>query len=191
MDAAAAGQLVAVTGLAFEKAQATAGRHAAHLAIVLGPEHCVIGGLPGVENEICEAMRAAGAENAVVLPVSVPSHTPLLNAAVGPFREALASASWQPPTSPIFAGINANKVLTRQQMLESLPEQIHRTVRWDIVEERMAEAECHVVLELGPGCQLAHTLFGGRFQTDARSADEFRSAEGIAAWAERSLKHFG
>ena len=191
MDAAGAGELIAVTGLAIDNARATAERHAAHLAIVLGAEHCVIGCLPGAENEMCEALRAAGAEKAVVLPVSVPSHTPFLDAAVEPFRAALASVSWQPPKSPILAGIDANKVMTRQQMLKSLPEQIHRTIRWDIIEERMAEAECHVVLELGPGCQLAHTLLGGKLQTDARSADEFRSADGIAAWVERSLEHFG
>jgi len=191
MDAAGAGELVAVTGLAVEQVRSLAGACAAFLAIVLGEEHCVVGCPANRGGEMSEALLAAGAENAVVLPVSVPSHTPLLDSAVEPFREALRAVRWQAPISPILAGINASKVLNQQQMVELLPEQIHRTVRWDLIEQRLAETECRVVLELGPGSQLAHALPGKISQIDARSAGEFRSPEGIVAWVQRSLLRLG
>jgi len=190
MDAAGAGQLVAVTGLAVDKAKAVAAPGSGYVAIVLGADHCVIGCPANGGAAIGEALRAAGAATAAVLAVSVPAHTPLLDAAVEPFREALRQVSWLAPKSPILAGINATKVLNQEQMLQSLPEQIHQTVRWDLVERRLAEEECHVVLELGPGRQLAHALLGGSSQIEARSAEEFRSADGIAAWVERSLERF-
>ena len=190
MDAAGAGQLVAVTGLAVDKARTTAAIQSGYLAIILGDEHCVIGCPASAGAAVSVALLAAGATGAVVLAVSVPSHTPLLDAAVEPFREALRQVSWRMPQPPILAGIDATKVRDQEQMLKSLPEQIHKTVRWDLIEQRLEEAECHVILELGPGCQLAHALLNRKFQVEARAANEFRSAAGIAAWIYRSLERF-
>ncbi len=191
MDAAGSGTLIAVTGLPVDQVREIVGQHSAHVAIVLGESHCVIGCASDQATAMIDALFAAGATNALLLPVSVPSHTPLLDSAVAPFRAALQPLTWQAPLSPVLAGIDASKVLTRQQMLETLPEQIHRTVRWDLVEQRLAEAGCQVVLELGPGSQLAHLLLSARRQTDARSAGEFRSAEGIGQWVGRALERFG
>ena len=158
------------------------------MASILGPDHCVIGASPDNAAGVREAMLAAGAGKADVLAVSVPSHTPLLDAAVEPFRAALGLVPWADPKSPVLAGISGEKVVAERQMLESLPEQIHRTVRWDLVQQRIRESGCRVVLELGPGSQLAHTMLAGRFAADARSVEEFRSVEGISEWVRRSLQ---
>ncbi len=190
MDAAGAGELIAVTGLGTGAAHDIAGQHAGYVAIVLEPDHCVLGVAPGEATAAADALQSAGAGTVSVLAVSVPSHTPLLDAAVGPFRAALASAAWSPPASPVLAGIDASKVSTAARMQELLPEQIHRTVRWDLVQQRIKEEECQIVLELGPGSQLAHAMLGGRFVADARSAVEFRSANGISEWVQRSLERF-
>lgn len=191
MDAAGAGELVAVMGLSIDGVRAAVEPCGGHLAIVLGGEHCVVGCFPERGAEIAKILLGAGAETAVVLPVSVPSHTPLLDAAVGPFREALQSVPWHSPMAPVLAGINATKVFNRPQMVEFLPEQIHRTVRWDLVEQRLIEAGCRVILEIGPGSQLAHAILSEKFPGDARSAFEFRSAEGIVEWVQRSLQRLG
>lgn len=191
MDAAGAGELIAVTGLEAGAAGEIAGRHAGYLAIVLGPDHCVLGVAPGKAAAAADELRAAGAGMASILSVSVPSHTPFLDAAVGPFRAALAGVAWSAPASPVLAGIDSSKVSSATRMHESLPEQIHRTVRWDLVQQRIKEEECRIVLELGPGSQLAHALMGGRFVADARSTAEFRSADGISEWVQRSLERFG
>jgi len=188
MDAAGSGELVAATGLEIPQVEEVAKAAGGFLAIVLAEDHCVVGCRAGGEGEIVKGLLAAGAREAVVLPVSVPSHTPLLEAAVEPFREALHLLRWSPPVSPILAGIDAGKVSTHQQMDATLPEQIHRTVRWDLVRQRLREAECGVVLELGPGCQLAHAFLGEGGRGDARAVGEFRSWEGVAAWVEKTLE---
>lgn len=190
MDAAGAGHLVAVTGMAVGQADLISGLHSGHLAIVLGEDHCVVGCPENCGSEICEALLAKGAGGAVMLPVSVPSHTPLLDPAVEPFRKALETAPWKAPNSLVLAGVDATKVANREQMMASLPEQIHRTVRWDLVEQRLREAGCQVVLELGPGSQLAHAILGAKISADARSAGEFRTPEGISSWVQRSLQRF-
>jgi [acyl-carrier-protein] S-malonyltransferase len=190
MDAAGSGELLAVTGLPVKHTASEAARHGACLAIVLSDEHCVVGCPPGAEEVIAAALMSCGASQAIPLKVSVPSHTRFLDAAVEPFRAALQGAAWHQPSAPVLAGIDAQKVLRQQAAIASLPEQIHRTVRWDLVEQRIIEEECSVVLELGPGCQLAHALLSNRFHGAARSAAEFHSAEGISAWIHSSLARF-
>lgn len=183
MDAAGpCGELLAVTGLAPTRAAEQGG----HLAIVIGDDHCVMG-CPADEAEaLAQKLRLAGARDVVFLAVTVASHTPLLDAAVEPFRQALSAVEWRPLRSPLLAGINAAKVLRREQMEQWLPEQIHQTIRWDLVQQRLTEASCRVVLELGPGNQLARMATARR--SEARGVGEFRSAEGVATWVGNALR---
>lgn len=177
------GKLIAVTGL---RANVAAAREGAHLAIVIGEDHCVIGCVAERAENLAQELRAAGARDAVILPVTVAAHTPLLDTAVEPFRQALQAASAQSPRLPVLAGINATKVLRREQMEQTLPEQIHHTIRWDRIQQRLVESNCRVLLELGPGSQLAHMALATGAQ--ARGVGEFRSAEGVAAWVEKALQ---
>jgi len=186
MDTAAAtGELLAVTGLSIEAATAAATPAGGYVAIVIGDDHCVLGCLATQAIAVMDAMRAAGAREVIPLHVSVASHTPLLDAAVEPFRKALQTAAWSTPRMPILAGINSAKVLRREQMELWLPEQIHHAIRWDRIQQRMRESNCHVFLELGPGRQLAHMAAGAG--VEARSVEEFRSIDGILAWVAKAL----
>jgi [acyl-carrier-protein] S-malonyltransferase len=186
MDAACPhGALLAVTGLPVEAAEAAARRVECYLAIVVAEDHCVLGGPADRVAALTEAVRVAGSRNITPLAVTVASHTPLLDDAVEPFREALRAVAWSAPCAPVLAGINAVKVLRREQMEEWLPEQMHRTVRWDRILQRLAESDCHVLLELGPGRQLSHMAVAQGLE--ARSVEEFRSAEGVRVWVEKCL----
>lgn len=183
MDAAGpAGELIAVTGL---PAAAAAKPEGAHLAIVIGDDHCVIGCLAGRAPSLAEELRAAGARDAVLLAVTVASHTPILDAAVEPFRSALRNIPWHPPQTPVLAGVSAAKILRREHMEQLLPEQIHRTIRWDLVQQRLQDSGCRVLLELGPGCQLARMAAARGLE--ARGVTEFRSPQGIADWLQAAI----
>lgn len=180
------GELLAVTGLSPATVAACPG---ALLAIVIGEDHCVAGCRAEQAPGLAEALRGAGAREVVMLAVTVASHTPLLDAAVEPFRAALAAAEWREPRFPILAGITAAKVLRREAMETTLPEQIHRTIRWDHVLHRLAGSGCRVALELGPGRQLAHMALAAGIE--ARSTEEFRTVAGMAAWVESALRRAG
>lgn len=184
MDAAGPpGELIAVTGLG---ANIAADREGAHLAIVISDDHCVIGCRAERAESLAQELRTAGARDAVILAVTVASHTPLLDTAVEPFRQDLQAAAGKSPRTPVLAGVSATKILRREQMEQTLPEQIHRTVRWDRIQQRLEESNCRVLLELGPGSQLAHMALATGAQ--ARGVEEFRSAEGVAAWVENALR---
>lgn len=187
MDAAGPlGELIAVTGLPIGL---VAGFQGAHLAIVIGDDHCVIGCLAEQAVSLAEELKLAGAKNAAVLAVTVASHTPILDAAVEPFRLALQDIPWHPPGIPVLAGVSASKVLRQEQMLQTLPEQIHRTIRWDRIQQRLLESGSRVLLEIGPGDQLAHMAVG--LGANARGADEFRSRQGVIAWVKSALERAG
>lgn len=187
MDAAGPrGKLIAVTGLSPARASSLDG---ALLAIVISEDHCVIGCPADRAESLARDLLDAGARDAVVLAVTVPSHTALLDGAVEPFRSALQQVAWQDLKTPVLAGISAAKVMRREQMEQVLPEQIHHTVRWDRIQQRFQESGCRVVLELGPGNQLAHMAVACGIE--ARGVDEFRSAEGIAEWARATMARLG
>jgi len=184
MDAAGPrGELIAVTGLSPARASALDG---ASLAIVISEDHCVLGCLAQRAEGLARELKDAGARDAVILAVTVASHTPILDAAVEPFRAALHDAVWHDLKTPVLAGINATKILRRDQMEQALPEQIHRTVRWDRIQQRFQESGCRVLLELGPGTQLSHMAAAAGLE--ARGVEEFRSPEGIAAWVAATLE---
>ncbi len=182
-EAGPEGRLIAVTGLSPDEAAHPAG---AHLAIVISDNHCVIGCLATQAEDLVQELKNAGAKDASILAVTISSHTPILDAAVAPFRTELEQVAWREPQIPVLAGINASKVLRREQMERSLPEQIHHTVRWDHIQRRFREAGCRVLLELGPGTQLAHMALPMRLE--ARGVDEFHSFQGVAAWVKSALE---
>ncbi|GAT33610.1 malonyltransferase [Terrimicrobium sacchariphilum] len=187
MDAAGpGGKLIAVTGLSPSMASSLDG---ALLAIVVSDDHCVIGCSATRAESLARELGAAGARDVVILAVSVASHTALLDAAVEPFRSALQQVGWFDLKTPVLAGISAVKVMRREQMEQVLPEQIHHTVRWDRVQQRIQESGCRVVLELGPGNQLSHMAMARGIE--ARSVDEFRSVEGIGEWVRATLARLG
>ena len=180
------GELVAVRGL---PASQLASLPDAHIAIVIADDHFVMGCPAEKAVAIMESLKDLGAGEIKPLAVSVASHTPLLDAAVEPFRQALQDVAWTQPRIPILAGINAARVMRREQMIQWLPEQIHHTIRWDLIQQRIAESGSRVLLELGPGNQLAHMAVSRGLE--ARGAEEFRSAEGIATWVDTALRRAG
>jgi [acyl-carrier-protein] S-malonyltransferase len=191
MDTAApVGRLIAVSGLTVGKAAEIAARHEGYVAIIVRDDHCLLGCLA----EKAEALASAAAtlaRSVVTLNVTIAAHTPLLDSAVEPFRKALEVRDCRPFKSPVLAGVNASKIQSKADMVQWLPEQIHRTVRWDLISSRLAESNCQVVLELGSGAQLAHMALAGKTAQEARSISEFRSVDGILSWVVKALDRAG
>jgi [acyl-carrier-protein] S-malonyltransferase len=191
MDTAApVGSLIAVSGLAVEKAAEIAARHEGYVAIIIRHDHCLLGCLVEKAEALASA-AATSARNVMMLKVTIASHTPLLDSAVEPFRKALQVHDCRPFKSPVLAGVNACEIQSKADMLQWLPEQIHRTVRWDLISSRLAESNCQVVLELGSGAQLAHMALAGQTAREARSISEFRTVDGIVSWVEKALARAG
>jgi [acyl-carrier-protein] S-malonyltransferase len=190
MDAAAPSDsgLAAITGLRRPVIEPILTRHALFIAIVNDVDSFTVGGPRTALRAACEEAAARGAKLTVTLPVTVPSHTPLLSKATEQFRVTLREASPRLPRAGyrLLSGIDGETVLDIETGIDKLARQISTTIDWAACLESCLSAGAVAALELGPGTTLsrmASTLFpGGR----ARSVEEFRSLAGLRTWLQRA-----
>lgn len=188
MDAAAAahaGGLVAVRGLARGTIAAICAEVGAHVAIATEADAFVVGACEAALVQFARRCAALGAQ-ARSLRVGVAAHTPLLAAAVAPFRAALEASALRVPAVPVVASIDAAWVRTRERAIATLASQVAQTIEWSQCLDALYERGCRVFLELGPGQALSRMVRERFDDAEARAVDEFRSFAAIAAWAARA-----
>ena len=132
------------------------------------------------------AARAQGAR-VQCLSVDVASHTPLLAGAIAPFRAALEASRLRNPSIPVYAGIDASLVTRRSGAIDVLSRQLAQRIEWGRVVQALRERGCRVFLELPPGNALSRMIRNRFADVEARAVDDFRSPDGIAAWAQSRL----
>ncbi|WP_326535751.1 ACP S-malonyltransferase [Pseudorhodoferax sp.] len=153
------------------------------IAIRNGIDSVVLGGPPPALARAEAAAQAAGA-HAVRLRVAVASHTPAMQAAAAAFAERLAGLPLARPHTPLFSNA-ADRVASAEQARTALAAQIATTVRWDECMDNLQARGVDRVLEIGAGQALARLWSQRHPGVPARAADEFRSAQAIAAWLTR------
>jgi [acyl-carrier-protein] S-malonyltransferase len=191
MDAAAPSDsgLAAITGLRRPVIEPILARHGLSIAIVNDVDSFTVGGARTALRAACEEAAACGAKRTVTLPVTVPSHTPLLSKATEQFRVPLREASPRLPRAGyrLLSGIDGETVLDIEAGIDKLVRQISTTIDWAACLESCRSAGAVAALELGPGTTLSHmvlTLFpDGR----ARAVEEFRSLAGLRTWLQRAV----
>jgi [acyl-carrier-protein] S-malonyltransferase len=191
MDKAAAtahGGMLALQGLRRDEVDRLCKDHRAWVAIAIGEEEFVIGGEDAALEKLSPALAEKGAR-LTRLKVGVASHTPLLSAAVQPFRELLAASSMTSPATPVVAGIDAAWVVRRETAIEKLALQLDRTIEWASCLDVLYERGCRVFLELGPGRALARMTQARFGDVDARSVEDFRSLDGVSAWLAKHTRN--
>jgi len=184
MDEAAAathGGLLAVQGLNREAVGRLCDGHRAWIAIAISEDEFVIGGEEAALGKLGKEFSERGAK-LTRLKVGVASHTPLLGVAVEPFRALLNASSMTAPATPVVAGIDAAWVVRRETAIDKLALQLDHTIEWSACLDILYERGCRVFLELGPGRALARMTQARFADVDARSVEDFRSLEGVAAW---------
>lgn len=161
-------------------------RFGAAVAIVNPGDGFVVGGDRATLDALAAAARAMKAKRIVKLPVEVASHTPPLAAASTAFRERLGQvAATHPPDGSgarIISGIDGQPVLAIGAGLDKLAAQISQTVEWARCLEACIEGGATAFLELGPGSGLSEMVAGAWPAMPARSLQEFKSIDGVAAW---------
>ncbi len=189
MDAAAErpGGLVALQGMRREPILALCKAHAATIAIAISDDSFVVGAY-------VEGLAALAADGELQglkvtqLKVGVAAHTPLLAAAVGPFRQALERSRIGNARLPVVAGINGALVHRREAAISTLAAQVATAIEWGNCLDALFEHGARVFLELGPGNALSR-MVQARFgeEVDARSLADFRSLAAATAWVDRRL----
>ncbi|ALE52227.1 ACP S-malonyltransferase [Candidatus Thioglobus autotrophicus] len=115
----------------------------------------VIAGNKAAVDATCEAMKAAGAKRAVVLPVSVPSHCSLMDDAAAEFKIAVDAVAFNMGSIDVLHNVDGAKASNVDDMKAKLVAQLHKPVLWTGSVRAMHDAGVEKLIEAGPGKVLA------------------------------------
>ena len=98
-----------------------------------------------------EALKAAGAKRAIMLPVSAPFHSSLLQPAAEKLAVELAQVEFHEPKIPVVANVNGKASVSKNGIQELLVTQAANPVLWEDCVATVAESGATVCIEVGPG----------------------------------------
>ena len=110
----------------------------------------VSGERPAIEAG-AELAKSLGAKRAIVLPVSVAAHSPLMAEAADGMRTALAGIPFHDPVVPLLSNADARPIDTAEACRAELVEHLTAGVDWIRIVEHMAAAGVTTFVEIGPG----------------------------------------
>lgn len=150
------------------------------------PGQVVIAGEKAAVLRAIEIAKARGAKRAIELPVSVPSHSSLMNAAGARLGERLANTSIRAPRIRYLSAVDAQEHTAPDEIRALLVRQLSSPVRWTATVAALGNAGIRQVIECGPGGVLAGLVKritrGGETQTHAlESPENFVAASAAAA----------
>ena len=175
--------LAAVRGLSDAELSRICHSTGVYVAIRNGPGQVVLGGLRSALDEALRAATQAGAQKVTPLPVTVPSHTRLLQQASDQFDAVLRQRQdVRPPNARLISGIDGATVFDEQDGLGKLARQISHTVQWGSCMASCRSSGATRSLELGPGTALATLMAAEVGEQNSRSLQDFRSVDGAAHW---------
>jgi [acyl-carrier-protein] S-malonyltransferase len=115
------------------------------------PGQVVISGSRAAVERAGEIAKAKGAKRAMMLNVSAPFHSPLMQPAADRMREALAAVTIRPPCAPVLANVTAAEASEPETIRRLLVEQVTARVRWRESVARLRTLGIDTTVELGGG----------------------------------------
>lgn len=120
-----------------------ANRNAPGQVVVSGERPAIVAG--------AEIAKELGARKAIVLPVSVAAHSPLMAEAADGMRRVIADLEFRDPTIALLANADARPIRTAGEARAELVEHLTAGVDWIGAVERMTAAGVTTFIEVGPG----------------------------------------
>jgi len=115
------------------------------------PGQVVVAGHRAAIEKVTELAKEAGARRAILLAVSVPSHSTLMIPAGEALAAALNAAPFQAPSIPVVNAVDAIPYTDADDIRQRLTRQVSNPVHWvDTVQRLIADGATSIV-ECGPG----------------------------------------
>ena len=115
------------------------------------PGQLVISGAVDAVNEACEALKAAGAKRALVLPVGGAFHSPLMEPARVELEAAIKATKFSVPSCPVYQNATAKAVSNPVEIQKNLIDQLTAPVKWTQSVQQMVADGATQFVECGPG----------------------------------------
>lgn len=119
------------------------------------PGQVVIAGATEAVKQACNAMKEAGAKMAVMLKVSAPFHSIMMEPAAVKLKEVLDTVTIQDAQMPVYANYNAAAEIKADDIRKNLVLQAAHPVLWDASIQQMIADGADLMLEAGPGTVLS------------------------------------
>jgi len=119
------------------------------------PGQLVISGETTAVEKACEAMKAAGAKRALILPVGGAFHSPMMEPAREELAAAIEATTFSAPICPVYQNVTANAVSDANEIKKNLIIQLTAPVKWTQSVQQMIADGATLFTEVGPGKVLA------------------------------------
>lgn len=119
------------------------------------PGQIVITGKTKAVEEAADKLKAAGAKRAVMLNVSGPFHSPMLEKAGEELEKEMEQMDFTELQIPYVTNVTADYVTDISETKELLSKQVASSVRWQESMEKMIAEGVDTFVEIGPGKTLA------------------------------------
>jgi [acyl-carrier-protein] S-malonyltransferase len=114
------------------------------------PGQIVIAGTAAAVDRAIEVAKSKGAKRAIKLPVSVPSHSPLMQPAAERLRERLQQVKFGPREVRDIYTVDVRKHGDEASIRKALVEQLVKPVRWTETIQAILADGARVIVECGP-----------------------------------------
>lgn len=128
------------------------------------PGQVVIAGATAAVEKACEALKDAGARRAIMLKVSAPFHSTLMEPAALRLKEVLDKIDIHDTAIPVVANVNAKEETKADEIRKNLVDQAAHPVHWEESIRNMVAGGVDMTVEAGPG-----TVLTGFMKKIARS----------------------
>jgi [acyl-carrier-protein] S-malonyltransferase len=119
------------------------------------PGQLVISGETSAVEKACEAMKAAGAKRALLLPVGGAFHSPMMEPAREELAAAIEATTFSTPSCPVYQNVTASAVSDPAEIKKNLIIQLTAPVKWTQSVQQMIKDGATLFTEVGPGKVLA------------------------------------
>ncbi len=115
------------------------------------PGQLVISGETSAVEAACEAMKAAGAKRALILPVGGAFHSPMMEPAREELAAAIEQTTFANPVCPVYQNVPATAVTDASEIKKNLIIQLTAPVKWTQSVQNMVKDGATLFTEVGPG----------------------------------------
>ncbi len=133
------------------------------------PGQLVISGEFSAVEKACEAMKAAGAKRALLLPVGGAFHSPMMEPAREELAAAIEATTFSNPICPVYQNVTAFAVSDPAEIKKNLIIQLTAPVKWTQSVQQMIADGATLFTEVGPGKVLTGLI--GKINKEAVTAN--------------------
>ena len=155
------------------------GREGVSIANYNCPGQVVIAGATEAVKQACVEMKEAGAKMAIMLKVSAPFHSTLMEPAAKKLESVLSDITIHDAQIPVYANYTAKPELKADEIRKNLIMQAAHPVLWDESVRNMIADGADLMIEAGPGTVLSGFMKRISRRTRTLHAEDAETIENV------------